>query len=149
MLVVYATCDEVLRKGMSWRELKEEILNAHKPIKDYFFKGLGNRLQFEDSILAEDIMLQFSKMGYPALPVHDSFIMHHAFGSSGELEEVMRRAYHNRNGRDIGVSNEIVIPQNSGDKKTDETFDDILNPEPEYSEWSKRDNIWRNKKWII
>tara|TARA_B100000963_G_C22459860_1_gene595138 strand:- start:585 stop:704 length:120 start_codon:yes stop_codon:yes gene_type:complete len=24
--------------GMFWRELKEEILTAHKPIKDYFFK---------------------------------------------------------------------------------------------------------------
>ena len=138
--------DEV---GMSWTELRQAILNAHKPIKDLFFTGKGNKLQFEDSILAEDIMLQFSKMDYPALPVHDSFIMHHAFGSSGELEEVMRRAYHNRNGRDIGVSNEIVIPQNSGNKKTDETFDDILNPEPEYSEWSKRDNMWRNKRWII
>ena len=51
---------------------------------------MGNRLQL-DSILAEDVMLHFSKMDYPALPVHDSFIMHRAFGSSGELEEAMRR----------------------------------------------------------
>ena len=46
---------------MSWRELKEAILNAHKPIKDYFFRGLGNRLQFEDNCIAESVMLQFAK----------------------------------------------------------------------------------------
>ena len=50
-------------------------------------------------------MLQFAKMDAPALPIHDSFIMHHAFGNHGELEEAMRRAYYNRNGKDIGVSN--------------------------------------------
>ena len=93
-------------------------------------------------------MLHFSKMDYPALPVHDSFIMHHAFGSSGELEEAMRRAYYNRNGKDIGVSNEIIIYQsdNESNNKTDETFDDILNPEPEYSQWSNRDDLWRKEK---
>ena len=41
-------------------ELKEEILKAHKPIKDLFFKGLGNKLQFEDSCIAESVMLQFA-----------------------------------------------------------------------------------------
>ena len=68
--------------------------------------------------------------------------MHHAFGSSGELEEVMRRAYHNRNGRDIGVSNEIIIPQNDDSIKTNETLDDILNSEPEYSQWKHRNDMW-------
>ena len=31
----------------------------------------------------------------PVLPVHDSFIMHYAFGEElGELEEAMRRAFY-------------------------------------------------------
>ena len=29
----------------------------------------------------------------PALPIHDSLIMHDGFGTYGELEEVMRRAF--------------------------------------------------------
>ena len=37
-------------------------------------------------------MLQFAKIDAPALPVHDSFIMHHGYG--GELEEAMRRAFY-------------------------------------------------------
>ena len=102
-------------------------------------------MQFEDSILAEDVMLQFCQMDYPALPVHDSFIMHHAFGASGELEEAMRRAYYNRNGKDINVSNEIVIPQNTS-IKANETFDEVLDPEPEYSQWKNRDVMWMSEK---
>ena len=41
-------------------------------------------------------MLQFAKMDAPALPIHDSFIMHHGYGDKGGLEEAMRRAYFER-----------------------------------------------------
>ena len=137
--------------GMSWRELKEEILNAHKPIKDYFFKGLGNRLQFEDSIIAENIMLQFAKMDAPALPIHDSFIMHHGFSNYGELEEAMRRAFHDRFHRCINVSKELVVQQKSNIPKDKDGFvsmeiDDILNAENDYSQWRDRDYMWMSRK---
>ena len=60
----------------------------------------------------------------------------------------MRRAYYNRNGKDIGVSNEIIIYQNENknNNKSDETFDDILSPEPEYSQWRRRDVMWMSEK---
>ncbi len=137
--------------GMSWRELKQEILNAHKPIKDYFFKGLGNRLQFEDSIIAENIMLQFAKMDAPALPIHDSFIMHHGFANYGELEEAMRRAFHERFHRDIGVSRDLVVQHKSNIPLDKDGFvsleiDDILNAENDYSQWRDRDDMWMSRK---
>jgi len=136
--------------GMSWRELKEEILNAHKPIKDYFFKGLGNRLQFEDSIIAENVMLQFAKMDAPALPIHDSFIMHHGFSTYGELEEAMRRAFHDRFHRDIGVSKDFVIKHKSNipidkDGLATPSFEDIINAENDYSQWRNRDDMWMSR----
>ena len=137
--------------GMSWRELKEEILNAHKPIKDYFFKGLGNRLQFEDSIIAENIMLQFAKMDAPALPIHDSFIMHHGFSTYGEVEEAMRRAFHDSFHRCINVSKEMVVKQKSNIPIDKDGFvsleiDDILNAENDYSQWRDRDDMWMSRK---
>ena len=137
--------------GMSWRELKEEILNAHKPIKDYFFKGLGNRLQFEDSIIAENIMLQFAKMDAPALPIHDSFIMHHGFSTYGELEEAMRRAFHDRFHRCINVSKELVVRHKSNvpidkDGLATPSFEDIINAENDYSQWRDRDDMWMSRK---
>jgi len=140
--------------GMSWRELKEAILNAHKPIKDYFFKGIGNRLQFEDSCIAESVMLQFAKMDAPALPIHDSFIMHHGFGTYGELEEVMRRAYHDRFHTDIKVKGDMVVPVKPakdypiGDKNffADTSIDGIINAENDYSQWRDRDEMWMSRK---
>ncbi len=147
-------CLEGRPNGMSWRELKEAILDAHKPIKDYFFRGLGNRLQFEDSCIAESVMLQFAKMDAPALPIHDSFIMHHGFGTYGELEEAMRRAYYDRFHRDIKVKVDMVVPIKPakdypiGDKNffADTSIDGIINVENDYSQWRDRDDMWMNRK---
>ena len=137
--------------GMTWKELRQAILDAHKPIKDLFFTGLGNKLQFEDSIMAENVMLQFARMDYPALPVHDSFIMHHAFGNHGELEEAMRRAFHDRFHRDIGISRELVVRQEMKDtsnktREVKEGLEELLDAESDYSLWKKRDDIWMRRK---
>ena len=131
--------------GMSWKELREAILNAHKPIKDLFFTGLGNRLQFEDSIIAESIMLQFAKMDYPALPIHDSFIMHHAFGNSGELEEAMRRAFYERFNRDIGISRELVTTHSISEINKNEDLSDVFKLDGPYSLYNKRNDLWLSK----
>tara|TARA_B100001057_G_scaffold130001_1_gene129053 strand:+ start:123 stop:1493 length:1371 start_codon:yes stop_codon:yes gene_type:complete len=137
--------------GMTWKELRQAILDAHKPIKDLFFTGLGNKLQFEDSIMAENVMLQFARMDYPALPVHDSFIMHHAFGNHGELEEAMRRAFHDRFHRDIGISRELVVRQEMKDtsnktREVKEGLEELLDAESDYSLWKKRDDVWMRRK---
>lgn len=91
---------------MSWGELRDRIIEAHKPIEDLFFRGEGNLMQFEDSCICEGVMLHFAAIDAPALPVHDSFIMHHGFG--GELEEAMRRAFYDRFGGDIPTSDEML-----------------------------------------
>tara|TARA_A200000113_G_C8814423_1_gene338324 strand:- start:37 stop:1170 length:1134 start_codon:yes stop_codon:yes gene_type:complete len=137
--------------GMTWKELRQAILDAHKPIKDLFFTGLGNKLQFEDSIMAENVMLQFARKDYPALPVHDSFIMHHAFGNHGELEEAMRRAFHDRFHRDIGISRELVVRQEMKDtsnktREVKEGLEELLDAESDYSLWKKRDDMWMRRK---
>ena len=61
--------------GMTWLELRQAVLDSHKPIQHLFFKGLGNQLQFEDSEIAEGIMLHFSAMDAPALPILSSFFI--------------------------------------------------------------------------
>ena len=142
--------------GMTSKELRQAILDAHKPIKDLFFTGLGNKLQFEDSIMAENVMLQFARMDYPALPIHDSFIMHHAFGNDGskeesELEEAMRRAFHDRFHRDIGISRELVVRQEMKDtsnktREVKEGLEELLDAESDYSLWKKRDDMWMRRK---
>ena len=64
---------------MSWRELRDRILEAHKPIQHLFFKGIGNKLQYTDSCIAESVMLQFAELNRMTLPIHDSFIMRQGY----------------------------------------------------------------------
>ena len=78
---------------MDWSTLRQAILDAHKPIADVFFQGHGNHLQFIESCIAKNVMLNFIRdEDAPVLSVHDSFIMHYPYGEFGELEEEMRRS---------------------------------------------------------
>ena len=61
--------------GKTWKQLRDLILERHEPIKDKFFCGMGNRLQYEDSQIAEKVMLYFAKQDIAVLPVHDSFVV--------------------------------------------------------------------------
>ena len=128
--------------NFDWLTLKQAILDAHKPIADVFFQGHGNHLQFIDSCIAENVMLNFIRAeDAPVLPVHDSFIMHYAYGELGELEEEMRRAFHGHFKKDINVKSEIgvMLPSSFEDKDwSDLTFEEQVNGPPEYSQWESR-----------
>ena len=126
---------------MSWTELRERIIAVHKPIEDLFFRGEGNRLQFVDSCICEGVMLHFASMDTPALPVHDSSIMHHGYG--GELEEAMRRAFYDRFGGDIPTSKEMLEEFKADDSPpTSIVLDEVLELEKEYSKWQARNDAW-------
>jgi len=102
---------------------------------------IGNRLQFEDSCICESVMLHFAAMDAPALPVHDSFIMHHRYG--GELEESMRRSFHERFGSDIPRKKEIIDFETSDDRPPRTLdIDEVMNADSEYSQWLSRNDAW-------
>lgn len=74
--------------GMSWKELQERIKARHRPIARFLGTGHGLRLQNADAQIANRIMLQFLRMNYVCLPVHDSFIVHH------ELQDDLTKIMH-------------------------------------------------------
>ena len=134
-----------------WMFLRQAVLDAHKPIENMFFKGLGNELQYIDSCIAENLMMHYAKEDQPVLPVHDSFIMHSNFGENSELEESMRRAFYEHFKRDIPINGEIgtTLPTIHDENKptiTDPSnlewenteIDYIINYENEYSQWRDR-----------
>ena len=134
--------------GMSWAELRDRILKSHKPIADHFFKGVGNHLQFQDSCIAERIMLHFAEMDAPALPVHDSFILHHGYGESGEVEETMRRAFYEEVGEHISKIDKEILTWTYR-KDTDESnepkaidIDTIIAADDDFSQWRGRHSVW-------
>lgn len=135
---------------MGWVDLRDAILAAHKPIADQFFRGVGNRLQFKDSCIAERIMLQFTEMDAPALPVHDSFIVHHGYAWTGEIEEIMRRAYYEEVGEQISkVETEILSWSYRKETQTEETgeldIETILVSDNDVSGWANRHHLWFNR----
>ena len=93
------------------------------------------------SVCFEGVMLHFAAMDAPALPVHDSFVMHHGFG--GELEESMRRSFHDRFGSGIPAKQEIIDFETSDDSPP-HTLDinEVMNADAEYSHWLSRNDAW-------
>ena len=72
----------LLPEGKTFNDLKSDILAKHKPIAEYFFSGIGIKLQLIDSNIAESVMLRvLNELNYEdrkdivLLPVHDSFII--------------------------------------------------------------------------
>jgi len=88
--------------GKKWKQLRDLIIDKHEPIKDCFFCGMGNQLQFEDSKIAEQVMLSFIKEDIPILPVHDSFLVQ--VGYQARLIDTMSDAFQAAYGVAIDVS---------------------------------------------
>lgn len=65
----------------------KQFSERHLVISKHFFTGEGVRLMYQDSLLAEAVMLEMLKRGATVLPVHDSFIVRNSYDK--ELEEVM------------------------------------------------------------
>ena len=40
--------------GKTWKQLRQLIIDKHEPIRHKFFRGEGNKLQYKDSIIAEE-----------------------------------------------------------------------------------------------
>jgi hypothetical protein len=68
--------------------------------------------------------------------------MHHGYG--GELEEAMRRAFYDRFGGDIPISEEMIVEITAKpfDEQPEMSSDEIIKGEVEYSQWQERDGMW-------
>jgi hypothetical protein len=75
--------------GVTWRAFLDSIACHHSKIKQFFFTGIGRNLQRADADIAEAVLLKFTDMLQPCLPIHDSFITYEAL--SDELPEYMEK----------------------------------------------------------
>ena len=79
------------------------IMQTHKKIEKYFNTGIGVKLQYRDSKIAERILKHFTRKKIVCLCIHDSFIVQEQF--KDELIEVMRREYK----KEIGFDCELKV----------------------------------------
>ena len=130
---------DLTKVDFKWPTLREAVLEAHRPPAGVFFEGHGNHLQFIDSCIAENVMLQFVRSDdEPVFPVHDSFIMHHALGGTCELAEAMRRSFNDYFKNCIKVSEEIgvMLPSSFDDEEFENlTVEEVANGPAENSLW--------------
>lgn len=77
-------------------QLLDNFLEKHKPIAKHFYSGIGIKLQHHDSMIAEEVMMNLTKLGIVVLPVHDSFIC--AKEHEQVLHDSMTEAYRKFNG---------------------------------------------------
>ena len=124
--------------GKTWKQLRDMILERHEPIKHMFFCGIGNSLQYRDSIIAEQVMLHFAKRDVPVLPVHDSFIIQ--AGLFIELLEVMEKEFMKQIGVpiDIRSAEKSVRVRSRGDGGD---IEHILNEMEAFSDWTERNPL--------
>jgi hypothetical protein len=70
----------------------EAVLERHKPIQEKFFSGIGLKLMFYDSQIANNVMLRaIDEYQTVVLPIHDSFICVEEF--KDHLRELMAEEY--------------------------------------------------------
>jgi hypothetical protein len=81
-----------------------------------------------DSDLAEAVMLQFAAMGYACLPVHDSFIVHHALQE--DLHDIMQAAFKAAFGTTIDAAADAGIGEvvDSSLMAIEADLDELLQP---------------------
>ena len=84
--------------GISWKELLNLIRVRHAPIEQFLGTGRGVFLQGVDAEIAHNIVLGFARRGYPCLPVHDSFVVHH------ELEDLLDDLMRAETKKRVGVA---------------------------------------------
>ena len=114
--------------GLTWKEVVDAILEFHHPINDFFFSGIGGRLQRIDSEIAELTMLHFAKHNIPVLPIHDSFIMHAAY--ENELRGVMDKSF----AQVTGFSGKVEIEKKSKKASVITDNDELVDDDPN-DEW--------------
>lgn len=71
-------------------------INAHAPISEYMYSGIGLRLQAYDSDIVNELLKHFTRRGILVLSVHDSFLIE--AGRSKGLKRIMRSCYRQRFG---------------------------------------------------
>jgi len=81
----------VANNQVDWESFIDIIKHAHSPIKDYFNTGKGIELQNFDSMIAEEVINEFTNQNIPILCIHDSFVISSQYVKN--LEIVMKEKF--------------------------------------------------------
>jgi len=92
--------------GVNNDEFINMVEKSHPHIIRLFQSESGLKAQFDDSRIAEKVMLMLANEGILALPIHDSFIVRAGYIS--HLNQAMKQAFKEITGQSITVNAEII-----------------------------------------
>jgi hypothetical protein len=101
--------------GMSNSQLRKKIADKHSLIKDKFDSGYGLTLQYEDSKIAERVLLLLLKQDIACLPVHDSFIVQAT--ERARVIAAMSQAYKEQFGVEIDLKSTFLFDKDASGKR--------------------------------
>ena len=139
--------------GLKWPQVSDAVLTSHGAIAHHFYTGAGLRLQKVDSQIAEKVLLHFAKRGLPILPLHDSFLMHHAFEE--QLPNAMRKAF-----QEIGLGEAKVDEKINESRKNAVNIEDldphskgvvadVMDLLEDYPDYMHREDAFRNIRHLV
>ena len=128
-----------------WGEIVPIVLQAHHEIQHMFFKGHGGLLQYEDSCIAEDVMLAGMKENIVCLPVHDSFRVRRQHENF--LRKTMMASFFKR-WRKIPKMKEgdLIQPYDYYDEEGNPRTEEIAKEDRLYSKWYDRNVLWMHRE---
>ena len=83
-----------------------DLMHHHPALEDHFFTGIGHRMQFIESQIMVDLLLDLGDKGIVALPVHDAVIVPGCYIS--EVKERMLSIFQEHTGAEGLVREEEV-----------------------------------------
>jgi len=101
--------------GLSNKQLRDKLNQKHCQIAHRFNSGYGLTLQYEDSKIAEAVMLALLEQGIACLPMHDSFIVQST--EQGRLIGAMNVAYKDRFGVEIDLKSTFLFDNDASGKR--------------------------------
>lgn len=101
--------------GISTGRLLSLIKKKHALIAHRFESGYGLTLQYEDSQIAQQVLMDLLNQGVVCLPIHDSFIVQSV--ERAKLEKAMARAYKDRFGSAVDMKATFQFDVDSGGKR--------------------------------
>lgn len=118
------------RLGIDTKAILNFFETHFVPISKYFYTGVGLELQYQDSTVAERVILRMMDLGAVVLPIHDSFIVRYSYVD--ELMTAMNEEFYRAFGhvtflkRDETVR-DLTKPKNNPESHEVEFVTDDLN----------------------
>jgi hypothetical protein len=120
--------------GIDTKAILDFIEKHFAPISKHFFTFAGLELQYQDSVVAERVMLRMMALGAVVLPIHDSFIVRNSY--EDELWNVMLEEYERAFGSTTFLKRDQTIldliesnedPETKEPRFVSDDLDEILN----------------------